>query len=103
MILNKEHDVYAIRTGAEVYLLGNIALYGGIEVSDYFYKGLQYACVTPRLLLPLTRNATPLLMVSYGYNINNFGPLAEFVGNHRVALTSNLCLRKHRMVNRIFK
>ena len=76
-VLTNEKPIYGLKFGAETVLIGGAStgIVLGLEATNYFYKSLHYLGVTPKLVIPITRNATPLAFLSYGYCFNDFNSL----------------------------
>lgn len=103
-VLNKDNWIYGIKLGIEPILIGPTSgILGGIEVTDYIYRTRHYAAITPKIMIPLTRRVTPLAFISYGYCINDFESLSTLIGNHRISLIVNLCLKEHREISKMGK
>lgn len=98
----KNKSINSIKLGFETILAGgSYGLTFGLDLTDYFYNSNQYLAVTPRFVIPLTKEATPLAFISYGYSINSFNSLSEYVGNHQFMLTLNLFYKEHKRINSI--
>ena len=101
-ILVKNKSINSIKLGFETILAGgSYGLTFGLDLTDYFYNSNQYLAVTPRFVFPLTKECTPLAFISYGYCINSFNSLSEYVGNHQFMLTLNLFYNEHKRINSI--
>jgi hypothetical protein len=103
--LKNQNYIYGIKLGAETILVGgaSLGIILGLETTDYIYQSRHYLGVTPKLIIPLTAQATPLAFFSYGYCINDFNSLASTIGNHRLSLILNLCIKEHRQINKAHK
>jgi hypothetical protein len=104
-LLTNDKTIYGIKFGVETVLIGgsSTGIVLGIEATDYIYNTRHYLGLTPKFVIPVTRNATPLAFISYGYCINDFSSLSTLIGNHRFSFIINLCPREHRKINNMYK
>ncbi|MES2691768.1 MAG: hypothetical protein V4658_15290 [Bacteroidota bacterium] len=102
-VSDNKHQVPGVRLGAEIVYVGHVAMMYRLELTDYFFEGRQYLCLTPAIVLPLASAATPMLLFSYGYNINNFQSFGGVIGNHCISLSTNLCFGQHRIIRKLYK
>lgn len=103
IIYSQHKPIYALKSGYEVIMVGNIAIPIGIDATAFIYNNQYYACVTPHFVLPITKNATPLLLIAYGYNINDFKSFGSQVGNHCFSIIMNVCPKQHKAINQFNK
>lgn len=102
-IVNNSNIIYGPKIGYEVMVAGNIAILFGFEMVQYFNKSHQNFVMTPRVFLPLTKNCTPLLFLSYGYNFYTTEYFHDLIGRHKFSLIFNFNFEDHRNVNRYYR
>ena len=105
VVLTNNKPIYGLKLGAETVLIGgaSLGIAIGLEATNYYYETRHYLGLTPKFVIPVTRNATPLAFVSYGYCINDFNSLSTLIGNHRFSFIINLCPKEHRKINNMYK
>lgn len=104
-VLQQKNIIYGIKFGAETVLIGgsSLGIVLGLEATDYIYQTRHYLGVTPKVIIPLTLEATPLGFFSYGYCINDFNSFSSTIGHHRFSLILNFCISEHRQINQMHK
>lgn len=104
-VLQPNNIIYGIKLGAETVLVGgaSLGIILGLETTDYIYQAKHYLCLTPKIVVPLTLECTPLGFFSYGYCVNDFNLLSDAIGNHRFSLILNFCFKEHKQINRMHK
>ncbi len=105
IIFRNQEVILGAKLGFETVLVGgaSIGIPISIEATNYFYKGNQYFSITPKFILPITRQATPLAFLSYGYCINSFKSFSSVLGNHRFSVIFNVCLNEHKRINKMHR
>ncbi len=101
-ILNNSNVIWGPKIGYELMIAGNIAILLGFDAVQYFDRSHQNFVMTPRIFLPLTKNCTPLIFFSYGYNIYTTEYFHDLIGKHKFSLIFNMNFKDHKNVNRIY-
>lgn len=102
-ILNKGDFIPGVKLGAELAFVGGAStgIILGLEATNYLYQSNQYLGLTPKIIIPLTKNLTPLAFLSYGYCFNDFNSFSSILGNHRFSIIVNLCFKEHKQINKM--
>lgn len=100
-IINKSKIICGPKIGYENMRAGNIAWMIGFEMTQYFDNKSQNFVLTPRVFLPLTRQCTPLLFFSYGYNFCTTSDFRDLIGRHKFSIIFNLNFKDHRNINNL--
>jgi hypothetical protein len=104
-VVNNRDYIPGVKLGAEMAFVGGAStgIILGLEATNYFYQSNQYLGLTPKIIIPVTKNLTPLAFLSYGYCFNDFNSFSNIIGNHRFSLLVNLCFKEHKQINKMEK
>lgn len=105
IVLSNQEVIFGPKLGFETVLIGgaSLGILFSLEATDYFYRANQYFAITPKFILPLSKQCTPLAFLSYGYNFNSFESLSAIIGNHKFSFILNLCFKEHKKINQMYK